>query len=294
MTSVDLTVTSGAEAAGELVTPASAADFEDLNNAELARARRNKIRGRMLDATGFLVTGIVLIGGWEWASKTGHINPRIAPAPSDILGHLPTLLTADYFPKHLMVTLQELLIGFSIGVFLGVFLGTLVSLWDFCRAVIQPYVIALQAPPKVLLAPLFITLFGFGMTSKIVMAVIIAFFPVFVNTVTGLCALSDDAERLMKSLTASRAQIFFKVRLPNAMPLMASGVKLCWTLAVTGVIVAEFIGAQAGLGFLLNSFSFQSDILGVFSVIVLLALATVAVYWLLELLERRFVFWERL
>lgn len=294
MTAVDLKLPSGAEAAEELGAPTSEADFRGLNDAELARARRKKIRGRIFNFAGFVGMGILLIGGWEWGSHAGHINPRIAPAPSDILLHLPTLLTADYFPKHFMVTFQELLIGFSLGVFLGIALGTLVSLSDFCRAVIQPYVIALQAPPKVLLAPLFVTLFGFGMTSKIVMAVIIAFFPIFVNTVTGLSALSDDAERLMKSLTASRAQMFFKVRLPNALPLMASGVKLCWTLAVTGVIVAEFVGAQAGLGFLLNSFSFQSDILGVFSVIVVLALGTVFVYWLLEFLERRFVFWERL
>lgn len=271
-----------------------ARDFEGLNNAELAHARRRRRRERLLSATGFVSLGILLIGGWEWGVRAGHINPRLLPAPSDILGHMPTLLTASYFPKHLMVTLQELAIGFTLGVLLGVTLGTLVSLSDFCRAVIQPYVIALEAPPKALLAPLFVTMFGFGIASKIVMAVIIAFFPLFVSTVTGLTRLSDDAERLMKSLNASRAQVFVKVRLPNALPLMASGVKLCWTLTVTGVIVAEFVGAQAGLGFLLNSFNTQSDILGVFSVIVLLALATVTVYWILEFFERRIVFWERL
>ena len=269
-------------------------DFESLNAAELARAKKQRLQRRLFDASAFLAGGVVLVGGWEWGSRVGHINPRIAPAPSDILMYLPTLLTADYFPKHLMVTAQELALGFTLGVFLGVALGTLVSLSDTCRAIIQPYVVALQAPPKVLLAPLFITLFGFGITPKVVMAVMIAFFPMFVNTVTGLTSLSDDAERLMKSLTASPAQVFLKVRLPNALPLMASGIKLCWTLAVTDVIVAEFVGAQAGLGFLLNSFSFQNDILGVFGVIVLLALATVVVYWALELLERRLVFWERL
>jgi len=207
---------------------------------------------------------------------------------------MPVLLSADYFTRSLTVTLQELGIGFGLGIFLGVSLGVLVSLSEFCRAVVQPYVVALHAPPKVLLAPLFVTLFGFGIGSKIVMAVIIAFFPLFVNTVTGLSALNGDAERLMKSMSASSAQVFFKVRLPNAMPLMAAGVKLCWTLAVTGVIVAEFIGAQAGLGFLVSNFNFQGDILGVFCVIVLIAFATVVVYWLLEFLERKVVFWERI
>lgn len=271
-----------------------AEDFEELNNAELARIKRMRLRARLFNTAGFLSVGTLLIGGWEWGVRAGHINPRLAPAPSDIVAHLPTLLTASYFPKHLLVTLQELSIGFCLGVLLGVVLGTVVSLSEFCRAVIQPYVIALEAPPKALLAPLFVTLFGFGIASKVVMAVIIAFFPLFVSTVTGLSALSPDAERLMKSMNASRTQVFLKVRLPNALPLMASGVKLCWTLTVTGVIVAEFVGAQAGLGFLLNSFNFQSDILGVFSVIVLLALGTVTVYWVLELVERRVVFWERI
>lgn len=274
--------------------PDAARDFEELNAAELAVAKRKRIRRRLLDAAAFFAGGLLLIGGWEWGARAGHINPRIAPAPSDIVMYLPTLITAEYFPEHLSVTLQELAYGFTLGVFLGVALGTLVALSESCRAVIQPYIVALQAPPKVLLAPLFVTLFGFGIAPKVVMAVIIAFFPMFVNTVTGLSSLSDDAERLMKSLTASPTQVFLKVRLPNALPLMASGVKLCWTLAVTGVIVAEFVGAQAGLGFLLNSFSFQNDILGVFSVIVLLALASVVVYWALELAERRLVFWDRL
>ncbi|WP_197375279.1 ABC transporter permease [Mycolicibacterium baixiangningiae] len=295
MTSADLAmVRSSADLVGRAHPTAHATDFQDLNDAELARARSKRLRGRLLGIAGFLGIGIVLIGGWEWAVRAGHINPRLAPAPSDIVAHLPTVLTASYFPKHLMVTVQELVIGFCLGVFLGVALGTLVSLSDFCRAVIQPYVLALEAPPKALLAPLFVTLFGFGITSKVVMAVIIAFFPLFVGTVAGLSALNPDAERLMKSLNASRAQVFMKVRFPNALPLMASGIRLCWTLTVTGVIVAEFVGAQAGLGFLLNSFNFQSDILGVFSVIVLLALGTVTVYWLLEFLERRIVFWERI
>lgn len=294
MTTAKLIVESGGRGITTTRQDDIARDFEGLNNAELAHARRRRLRERLLSATGFVSIGILLVGGWEWGVQAGHINPRLLPAPSDILGHMPTLLTASYFPKHLMVTLQELAIGFTLGVLLGVTLGTLVSLSDFCRAVIQPYVIALEAPPKALLAPLFVTMFGFGIASKIVMAVIIAFFPLFVSTVTGLTRLSDDAERLMKSLNASRAQVFVKVRLPNALPLMASGVKLCWTLTVTGVIVAEFVGAQAGLGFLLNSFNTQSDILGVFSVIVLLALATVTVYWILEFFERRIVFWERL
>ncbi|MGE2834278.1 ABC transporter permease [Mycobacterium sp. SMC-4] len=293
MTSADLTIAVATPVLGVRNT-AVASEFDNLNALELARARRNAVRRRLLDAMAFVGCGVLLIGGWEWGARTEFINPRIAPAPSAILGHLPTLVTADYFPKHLTVTVQELAFGFGIGVLLGIALGALVSLSEFCRAVIQPYVVALQAPPKVLLAPLFVTLFGFGIMPKIVMAVIIAFFPMFVNTVTGFSALSPDAERLMRSLTASRTQVFFKVRLPNALPLMASGVKLCWTLAVTGVIVAEFVGAQAGLGFLLNSFSIQSDILGVFSVIVLIALATVVVYGALELLERRIVFWGRL
>jgi NitT/TauT family transport system permease protein len=266
----------------------------ELNAQELARDKRARRRARTVEQIGFLAFGALLFGGWEWAARSGIIHPSVAPAPTEILAHLPTLVTAEYFPRHLSVTLQELAIGFTLGIISGVLLGTVVAVSEFGRSVIQPYVIALHAPPKVLLAPLFITWFGFGMGSKIVVAVVIAFFPLFVNTVTGLSSIHGDADRLMSSLTASRSQMFFKVRLPNALPLVASGVKMCWTLAVTGVIVAEFIGAQAGLGFLLNSFNFQLDILGVYSLIVLMAVSTVVVYWVLEALERRYIFWERL
>jgi NitT/TauT family transport system permease protein len=261
---------------------------------EEAQKRHAARRTRIAQRVACLLFGLVLLGYWEWAAQTGRIHDLIAPAPSEIVRHIPTLVTAEYFMRNLKVTLIELAIGFSLGIAAGVLLGTAVSVSSFTKAVIQPYIIALQAPPKVLLAPLFVTWFGFGMASKIVMAVVISFFPLFVNTVAGLTAVNPEAERLMRSLTASRRQMFFKVLLPNALPLIFAGLKLCWTLAVIGVVVAEFIGASAGIGYLIQSFNFQLDMLGVFSLIILLSASTVAVFWLLETLERKLVFWDRL
>jgi NitT/TauT family transport system permease protein len=151
-----------------------------------------------------------------------------------------------------------------------------------------------RAPPKIVLAPIFITWFGFDQPSKIAIAVVMSFFPMFLNTLTGLSSVDPNAVKLMKSLTAGRWKTFRYLLLPNALPIMMAGVKLCWTLAVLGVIVGEFVGASAGIGYLIYAMNFQLDIAGVFSLIILLSLFTLVVYQLIEWLEGKIIFWKQL
>jgi len=162
------------------------------------------------------------------------------------------------------------------------------------RATIYPYLVALQAPPKIVLAPIFITWFGFDQASKIAMAVVISFFPLFLNTLAGLSSVDPNAIKLMRSLTASKWQTFRYLLLPNALPTMMAGVKLCWTLVVLGVIVGEFVGASAGIGYLIYALNFQLDIAGVFSLILILSIFTLIIYQIIEWLEDRLVFWKQL
>jgi NitT/TauT family transport system permease protein len=124
--------------------------------------------------------------------------------------------------------------------------------------------------------------------------VVMSFFPMFLNTLTGLTSVDPNAVKLMRSLTASRWQTFRFLLLPNALPIMMAGLKLCWTLAVTGVIVGEFVGASAGIGYLIYAMNFQLDIAGVFALIILLSLFTVVVYQLIEWAEAKIVFWKQL
>ncbi|HSI40164.1 MAG TPA: ABC transporter permease [Xanthobacteraceae bacterium] len=257
---------------------------------ERRRQKRKALTNRLL-ATGF---GLLVLLIWHVSTRYGLVHALIIPSPSDTFFATIRVMGADYFWPNVAVTLQEILWGFLIGLASGVLLGVGVAMFDTVRATIYPYLVALQAPPKIVLAPIFITWFGFDQASKIAIAVVMCFFPMFLNTLTGLSSVDPNAVKLMRSLTAGRWKTFRYLLLPNALPIMMAGVKLCWTLAVLGVIVGEFVGASAGIGYLIYAMNFQLDISGVFSLIILLSLFTLVIYQLIEWLESRIIFWKQL
>lgn len=257
---------------------------------ERRRARREALTNRLL-ALGF---GVFVIAAWAVATHGGFVHSLIIPTPLATLEASGRVMAADYFWPNVWVTLLEIFWGFVIGMASGAVLGILVAMFAPVRATLYPYLVALQAPPKIVLAPIFVTWFGFDMESKIAISVVMCFFPMFLNTLTGLSSVDPNAIKLMRSLTASRWQTFRYLLLPNAAPIMMAGVKLCWTLAVLGVIVGEFVGASAGIGYLIYAMNFQLDIAGVFFLIILLSVFTLVVYQLIEWLENRIVFWKSL
>lgn len=258
--------------------------------AEKRSQRQRLIRNRML-ALGF---GLMVIAIWHIATEAGWVHRLIIPSPIDTFWATGRVMSADYFWPNVSVTLSEIAWGFALGLSSGVLFGVLVAMFDTVRATIYPYLVALQAPPKIVLAPIFVTWFGFDQPSKIAVAVVMSFFPMFLNTLTGLSSVDPNAVKLMRSLTAGRWKTFRHLLLPNALPIMMAGVKLCWTLAVLGVIVGEFVGASAGIGYLIYAMNFQLDIAGVFSLIILLSVFTLIVYQLIEWLESRIIFWKQL
>lgn len=255
------------------------------------RRQKKKVLVNRLLAAGF---GIFVLLVWGIATEGGFVHRLIIPSPIDTFWAMGRVMSADYFLPNIWVTLQEILWGFAIGLASGVVLGVGVAMFDAVRATIYPYLVALQAPPKIVLAPIFVTWFGFDQPSKIAIAVVMSFFPMFLNTLTGLSAVDQNAVKLMRSLTAGRWKTFRYLLLPNALPIMMAGVKLCWTLAVLGVIVGEFVGASAGIGYLIYAMNFQLDIAGVFALIIILSLFTLVVYQLIEWLESRIIFWKQL
>ncbi|MCJ8143674.1 ABC transporter permease [Ancylobacter sp. A5.8] len=257
---------------------------------ERRKQRRKHLLHRLL-AAGF---GLFVLLVWHVATTYGFVHALIIPTPLATFEATGRVMSAEYFWPNVWVTLQEILWGFAIGLASGVILGVGVAMFDTVRATIYPYLVALQAPPKIVLAPIFITWFGFDQASKIAIAVVMCFFPMFLNTLTGLSSVDPNAIKLMRSLTAGRWKTFRYLLLPNALPIMMAGVKLCWTLAVLGVIVGEFVGASAGIGYLIYAMNFQLDIAGVFSLIILLSLFTLVVYQLIEALESRIIFWKQL
>jgi NitT/TauT family transport system permease protein len=149
-----------------------------------------------------------------------------------------------------------------------------------------------QALPKVALAPLVLVWFGVGLPSKVVLAGLIAFFPLMVNTIVGLRSVDEDRINLMRSLDASETQIFWMLRLPSALPFIMAGLEVAMIFALIGAIVAEYVGATAGLGVLINSLNFGGDVAGIFSILLILSVMGLLLNQVIVLIRRRVLFWD--
>jgi NitT/TauT family transport system permease protein len=239
-----------------------------------------------------VITTLVLLAVWQFLSKSGTVDEIILPAPTDVADALGTIVGESFFWQATWVTAQEALLGFAAGVIVAWILGTLIGLFrGFSRAVYPP-VVAFQIMPRVALAPVFLTWFGFGIASKVVMAATICFFPVLVNTILGMQGVSKDARSLMRSLGASKWEEYRKLLLPASLPAIFASLKVAVALALIGAIVAEFLGASEGMGVLLREFSFQLRIAESFAVLVALSLLGLVLYGLAALLESRLIFWR--
>ena len=233
--------------------------------------------------------GVLLL--WEVLVYYRDIPPVVLPAPSSVLRELWHLFASGIVFPHLKVTLIEILAGFALGSSAALVLGTLIALFRVVDRVVYPYLIAFQAVPKVALAPLLIIWFGFGIESKIFMTAIIAFFPVLVNTIVGLRSVEQDRLDLMTALQASRWKTFRYVRLPTALPFIFAGLDVASVLSVIGAIVGEFVGARAGLGYLLLSYNSNLRIAAVFAVLVILATIGILLHMAVLFAQRRVMFW---
>jgi NitT/TauT family transport system permease protein len=239
-----------------------------------------------------VIVTLILLGIWEFVSSTGMVDEIILPAPSSIAQAGADIVQESFFWNATWVTTQEALIGFGAGVLIAWILGTLIGLFRRFSLAVYPPVVAFQIMPRVALAPVFLTWFGFGITSKIVMAATICFFPVLVNTILGMQGVSRDARALMRSLGASKWEEYRKLLLPASLPAIFASLKVAIALALIGAIVAEFLGASEGMGVLLREFSFQLRIAESFAVLVALSLLGLVLYGLAALLESRLIFWR--
>ena len=234
--------------------------------------------------------GLLLL--WEGIVRFNNIATVVLPAPSSVMIELWHLIASGIVFPHLQVTLVEVLAGFALGSFAAFVLGTVIALFRVVDRIVYPYLIALQAVPKVALAPLLIIWFGFGIESKVFMTAIIAFFPVLVNTIVGIKSVEQDRLDLMTALQASRWKTFLYVRLPTALPFIFAGLDVASVLSVIGAIVGEFVGARAGLGYLLLSYNSNLRIAAVFAVLVILATIGILLHTAVLLVQKRVMFWS--
>ncbi len=239
---------------------------------------------------------IAVLGLWEGVvrlfSIPSFILPRFSTVAIALWSGLDTGLKArDGYWLHTGVTLAEVLLGFVIGSAIGLLLGVIIAQSRLLEATIRPYITAFQSLPKVAVAPIIVLWFGYNMSSKVIIVCLLTFFPLLVTSLAGFKSVDTDRIDLLRSLSATPWQIFWKVRFPSALPYIFAGLDIAIVFAVVGAIVGEFVGAQVGLGVLIMQMNASMDVAGSFSVFIVLALVGIALSRILRAIERRVLFW---
>jgi NitT/TauT family transport system permease protein len=245
----------------------------------------------LLDRFAVLIALVALLFVWELAVDLGRIPVFVLPAPSNIWTSIVKNWSA--LLAHSWVTLLETLAGFGLSVAIGIPLAFFIVYSRIFDRVIYPMLVASQAVPKVALAPILLVALGYGIAPKIIVAFLIAFFPVVVNTVTGQASVDRDTLNLMHSMGASKMDVFRKVRFPHAVPSMIAGFKVAIAFAVVGAVVGEFVGSRSGLGYymLLATGNFDTPL--VFACVVFLTLMGIILFYTVGLLEVALGRWNR-
>ena len=253
--------------------------------AETLQRRRAHTRRDRIAAFGYpigMMAALVLV--WEAATRLLSIPPFLLPAPSLIAQSMDA--NAAVLIKNSVGTTLEIVLGFALSVAVGVPLALAIFLWKPFARSIYPLLVSSQAVPKVAVAPLFLVWFGFGLLPKVLIAFLIAFFPIVINTAMGLAALEREKIYLAQSMGLGSWATFWKIQLPNALPSIFAGLKISITLAVVGAVVGEFVGGQGGLGYLLLIANGNMDTALLFAGIVALTLVGVVLFAVIGLVER--------
>lgn len=253
--------------------------------------------GRRRVTVSIILFGIFLLLFWEGFFRLNIVSDFIVPSAFSTLEELWNIavdfFTGGHFLTGTLVTLEEIAVGFAAAAVAGIALGILIGETAFGQEVLMPYVVAFNAIPKVALAPVFVAAFGFGVAPKMLMAAVIAVFPVLVNTAVGIESASENEMRLFRAMEASRWQTLWELKFPTSLPFVFAGLKIGSVLAVIGAIVGEMLsGGAGGLGKRLDvaAITLKTDL--TFAIIVLLSLAGLVIYLIVVLLERYIVYWR--
>lgn len=241
----------------------------------------------------FLLSILLLLFAWQAITSLGGYDAFILPAPADVWDQL-TLVVADgRLIRHSLYTISEIIPGLLIGFLVAVPLGYLLAKSPLAERLISPYLIGSQAIPIIALAPLLTIWVRSTYWSRVLVAVLVVFFPIAINVIAGMRSVPAELYDLMNSLQASRWQVFRKLELPAALPILLAGLKVGATLAVIGALVGEFVQPKSqGLGYLLVTarYQFRTDL--VFVVLLTLAAIALTMYGLVALLEKRLLRWQ--
>ena len=270
----------------------SALDSRELT-VEDAKRQRVRASGLFVKLAGLAA----LLAMWQAAVTFLDVPTYILPPPMQVWAALKSGLfvpldspTGFYIP--VASTLANAAMGFVIGSILGLLIGSLMAEFRSVETVLMPYAFALQTLPKVAIAPLIVIWFGFGNGSKIAMAALLAFFPLMVNSFTGIRNTEPERIDLMRSLSASRLEIYARVKLPSAAPFIFAGLDMAAVYALLGTIVAEFLGAQRGIGVTIVQAQAVTDVAGVFAALIILGALGILLHLIIRAIKRRIVHWD--
>ena len=254
------------------------------------RALRRRMTARRI-ATHLAIL-LSLLAILEVVTRAGVVDELLFPSPSAILASFVRI----YFVQgnvwwHLWVTMAQVLAGFFVGASVGMILAVMAGMSRALRRYMKPYVVILEATPRIAIGPLVIAWFGFGFESKLVIVTLVSFFPPFVNTLTGILTTDEERMQMMRSLGATRSQMFRKLMLPGMMPIVMAGIRLAMASALGGALVAEFISANEGMGVLMNRYTFALNMPSAFASLLTLSIVGFLLYRTMEIIETKTVFW---
>ena len=237
------------------------------------------------------LTFVGMVALWWGAVELFDIPAYLLPGPGAVFLRLIT--DAGILWTHSQVTLTEILLGFGLTVVTAIPLGLLIALSPLAKQIVYPPIMLMQLVPKIAVAPLFLVWLGFGIESKVLLTILMTFFPLLLASISGFQILDDRFLYLTKSMGATGWQTFRYLRFPAALPVIFSGIKTSATIAATAAIVAEFVGANKGLGYVLLRGTSTMDIELVFAVLVVLTIVGIAINYLVEFSEWAMTPWQR-
>jgi ABC-type nitrate/sulfonate/bicarbonate transport system permease component len=237
-----------------------------------------------------------LVGAWQVAASTGaiadalHLESFLVPSPAEIASAL--WENRSLLAENAWVTLREILLGFLCGLAAGLGFALLLRLSETLRRAFQPLMVASQAVPIPVIAPILVVWFGYAIGPKLIVVALVCFFPIAVNAADGLRSVDPEATKMMRSLDASRTQLLWRLEAPTALPNVFSGARIAAAFAPIAAIFGEWAGADSGLGVLIRQDNAQLEIARAFASTAVLAAIAIALFALLALVERRVVTWR--
>ncbi|MET0219367.1 MAG: ABC transporter permease, partial [Tardiphaga sp.] len=239
-----------------------------------------------------LLTLLVVLAVWSYATRPGGLPSYLLPDPMSVAQALWSGLASGEFWPHIVFTLSSTLIGYAIGSVLAVIAGVLVAESALFERFVFPYIVAIQATPKVALAPLILVWFGFGLASKIVLVALICFFPLLVNTISGIRRTDPELIAMARSFSRPTWWVFLHIKLPAAASAIFAGLEIGVVLALIGAVVGEFVASERGVGYLIGSATVNMNVAVMFAGVIILALFGVFSSMAVRFVQRRIVFWE--